>query len=518
MIRNIIAIPCMMKFFISLITFISFFQCLNAQSAEPAFIRDSIDSYIQKGLEDWNLPGLAVVIVKDGKVVLMKGYGVRNIESKKSVDENTLFMIASNTKLFTGSSLAMLEVQGKLSLDDPIRKYFPAYNLYDSSSTRLVSIRDMLSHHIGTKTFEGDFTFWNTSLTREEIMRRMRYLKPPFHFRQEFGYCNSCFLTAGQIIPIVTGESWEQFVQKNFISPLGMNHTLVLSTGVGDQPNVATPYTTSYSDKLNKVPYDNWNNLAPAAAIISNVNDLSHWLFMQLDSGRYGGREIISWEAIQKTRMANSWISSTKLSGYPTHFVGYGLGLFMADYAGRQIYWHTGGAGGMVSNVCFVPEEKLGIAILTNNDNQYFYEDLRYQILDAYLDVPFINRSQQNLDKFLDQATADVDEIKGWKMRVGSNKTDLPLSVYTGEYTNRLYGKINIHRSGNKLIIHYETKPDLSATLDYMDNGEWLLTYNNILYGIFKVKFEITAGHVKSLTTPQNPFVEYDPYVFVKSK
>src|ERR1700722_12289249 len=289
-----------MKNLYSILLFSLLFKVLNAQSSEPAFIRDSLDSYIQKGLKDWNLPGLAVVIVKDGKVVWMKGYGVKDIQTNKPVDENTLFMIASNTKLFTGSSLAMLETQGKISLDDPITKYFPNYRLYDSTSTKLVSIRDMLSHHIGTKTFEGDFTFWNTSLSREEIMRRMRYLKPPFHFRQEFGYCNSCFMTAGQIIPIVTGESWEQFVQKNFIDPLDMNHTMVLSTGVADQPDVAIPYTTSYSDKLNRVPYDNWNNLAPAAAIISNINDLSHWLFMQLDSGQYQGKEIIPWEALQK--------------------------------------------------------------------------------------------------------------------------------------------------------------------------------------------------------------------------
>ena len=507
----------MKKFFCSL-SISLFFKILSAQSPEPAFIRDSMDSYIQKGLKDWNLPGLAVVIVKDGKVVWMKGYGVKDIQTNKPVDENTLFMIASNTKLFTGSSLAMLETQGKISLDDPITKYFPNYRLYDSTSTKLVSIRDMLSHHIGTKTFEGDFTFWNTSLSREEIMRRMRYLKPPFHFRQEFGYCNSCFMTAGQVIPIVTGESWEQFVQKNFIDPLDMNHTMVLSTGVADQPDVAIPYTTSYSDKLNRVPYDNWNNLAPAAAIISNVNDLSHWLFMQLDSGRYRGKEIIAWEALQKTRIANSWVRSIKSPSYPTHFMGYGLGLFMADYAGRQIYWHTGGAGGMVSNVCFVPEENLGIAILTNNDNQYFFEDLRYQILDAYLGVPYVNRSLENLPDFLEQASKDINEINGWKARVKSNKPEMPLSAYTGVYKNTLYGKIRISQSNNQLIIHYETKPDLSATLDYMDKGEWLLTYNNILYGIFQVKFEISGNKVASLTTPQNPFVEYDPYVFLKSQ
>src|SRR5580765_4856746 len=168
-----------MKYLFSLSIVFLLFQNLQAQTAiqqEPAFIRDSLDGYIKKGLIDWNLPGLAIVIVKDGKVVWMKGYGIRDVESKKPVDENTLFMIASNTKLFTGSSLALLETRKKISLDDPITKYFPGYRLYDPSTTQLVTIRDLLCHRIGTKTFEGDFTFWNTALSREEIMHRMRYL------------------------------------------------------------------------------------------------------------------------------------------------------------------------------------------------------------------------------------------------------------------------------------------------------------------------------------------------------
>jgi CubicO group peptidase (beta-lactamase class C family) len=376
----------------------------------------------------------------------------------------------------------------------------------------------MLSHHIGTKTFEGDFTFWNTSLSRDEIMKRMRYLKPHYPFRVKFGYCNSCFLTAGQVIQVVTGDSWEHFVRTNFLTPLAMNQTRILSTGIADQPDVAVPYTTSYSDHLNRVPYDNWNNLAPAASIVSNVNDLSHWLLMQLDSGRFQGKQIISWETVQKTRKANTWIESMKSEKYPTHFMGYGLGLFMSDYAGRQVYWHTGGAGGMVSNVCFVPEEKLGIAILTNNDNQDFFEDLRYQILDAYLGVPWVNRSQQDLPAFLQQSTTDVNEINGWIARVRKNKTEIPLSAYAGTYSNLLYGNIHISVEGSLLEIHYDIKPDLSATLDYMDNGEWLMRYNNILYGIFKVKFDLSGSKVKSITTPQNPFVEYDPYVFTKTE
>ncbi|HEY0356309.1 MAG TPA: serine hydrolase domain-containing protein, partial [Flavisolibacter sp.] len=406
------------------------FQLTMAQA--PAFISDSLDNYIQQGLKDWDIPGLSIVIVKDGKVVVMKGYGVRDFETKKPVDENTLFMIASNTKLFTGTALALLETRGKLSLNDRIINYFPGFELYDSVSTGMVTIRDMLTHRIGTKTYQGDFTFWNTSLTRKEIMDKMKLLQPSRIFRQDYGYCNSCYMTAGEVIPKVTGRQWEDFVADSITRPLEMNSTLVLSTGIEKQANVATPYTTSYSNTLKRVPYDNWNNMAASASIVSNVNDLSHWLMMQLDSGRYQEKTILPWTVLQKTRDVNIITNSRKSPVYPMHFRGYGLGLNVGDYNGRQVYWHTGGAGGMVSNVCFIPEENLGIAILTNNDNQGFFELLRYQVMDAYLGAPYVNRSQQQLTAFKKGMQEQVNEIAQWKSRIKGNQPELPVASYAG--------------------------------------------------------------------------------------
>ena len=485
-------------------------------SQTPPFITDSLDSYVEKGLKDWNLPGLSIVVVKDGKIVVMKGYGVRDTNTKQPVDVNTLFMIASNTKLFTGTALALLEYRNKLSLNDKITKYFPDYKLYEKTSTELVTIKDMLCHRIGTKTFQGDFTFWNSLLTRSEIMSRMRYLKPVGPFRQDFGYCNSCFMTAGQVIPKVTGRQWEDFVHDSIVAPLQMNNTYVLSTGIAERMDVATPYTTSFTNKLRRVPYDNWNNLAPAAAIVSNVNDLSHWLLLQLDSGRYNNNRVLPFAVLQRTRDLNIVTGSRKSSLFPIHIRGYGLGLFCADYNGRQIYWHTGGAGGMVSNVCFVPEEKLGIAILTNNDNQNFFEALRYQVLDAYLGVAYINRSQQQLTGFRKDMDDQVKEIEGWRSRVKGNKPTLAFPDYAGVYTHELYGTISITQKGNQLLIKFNTHNDLTATLDYMDKDEWLLQYNNIEYGIFIAKFNLANNKVQSVKIKVNDFVEFDPYLFIK--
>ncbi|HUC82129.1 MAG TPA: serine hydrolase, partial [Flavisolibacter sp.] len=276
------------------------------------------------------------------------------------------------------------------------------------------------------------------------------------------------------------------------------------------------PYTTAYTGTLKQVPYDNWNNLAPAASIISNVTDLSKWLLMQLDSGRLNGNRILPWTVLQKTRDVNIVTGSRKSSLLPMHFRGYGLGLFAADYNGRQIYWHTGGAGGMVSNVCFVPEEKLGIAILTNNDNQSFFEALRYQLLDAFLGVPYVDRSLQQLGGAKKELEQQLREIEGWRARVKGTRPALPASAYAGVYTNELNGNITISQVGNDLKLQFATKPDLAATLRYMDNDEWLMEYNNIEYGIFSVKFDVQGGKVKSITTKQNEFVEYDPYTFIK--
>jgi CubicO group peptidase (beta-lactamase class C family) len=500
--HSIFLVPCSLFFL---------FSC-----SQSSFVSDSIDAYIQKGLKDWQLPGLAIVIVKDGKVVLMKGYGVKDITTNDPVDENTLFFIASNSKLFTGTAIAQLDYQKKLSLNDKITKYFPDYRLYDTISTELVTIRDMLCHRIGTKTFQGDFTFWNTKLNSKEIMMRMRYLKPINPFRQEYGYCNSCFLTAGEVIPKVTGRSWAQYVTDSILVPLQMTGSFASSNDMPRHPNKATPYTTSYTNKLAKVPYDKWDNLGPAASIISNVNDLSHWLLFQLDSGKYNGKRMMPWAVLQRTRDVNIINSSRKSALFPTHFRGYGLGVSSADYNGRQIYWHTGGAAGMVSNVCFVPEERLGIAILTNNDNQNFFEALRYQVLDAFLGMPYADRSKQMLEGFNRGMYEQVKEIEGWRARVTGNKPTLSLELYAGTYTNQLYGEITIAAKDNKLHISFLTHPDLTATLSYMDNGDWLTEYNNIEYGIYKTKFAIQNGKVVSAEIKVNDFVEYDPYTFIK--
>ena len=491
---------------------------LSSFSQTPSFITDSLENYIKKGMKQWQIPGLSIVIVKDGKVVLMKGYGVKEMGKSDPVDENTLFMIASNSKLFTATSLAKLEFEKKISLDDKVTKYIPWYKLYDPNVTSLVTIRDLLSHHLGTKTFQGDFTFWNASMPRDSVIWKMRTLIPTNIFRTEYGYCNSGYVTAGKILETVTGTTWENYIEENFLKPIGMNNTYPLTAGMKERKNVAVPHTNSFS-ALTVIPFDAIDDMAPAGSMVSNVNDLSKWLLLQLDSGKQNSKQIIPWQAMIKTRDINTVTNSRKSLFYPSHFVGYGMGLFIRDYNGRMVYWHTGGADGFVSNTCLVPEEKLGIAILTNNDNQNFFEALRYQILDAYLGVSFTDRSNFQWG-FQLQAMAQIKkDLKEMDDKVQlKNTPSLPLESFAGEYNNTVYGKISIAKDGNNLKIYFSHHPKLTAKLEYMGDYKFRTTYSNISYGIFPSIFVIKDGKVESVEIKVNDFLEFDSYTFTKNK
>jgi CubicO group peptidase (beta-lactamase class C family) len=484
----------------------------------PAFIKDSLASYVQRGLRLWNIPGLAVTVVKDGQVVVAQGFGTKALGKADPVDANTLFMIASNSKLFTGTALAQLEEEKKLRLDDPVRRYLPNFRLYDSTSTRLATIRDVLSHRLGTKTFQGDFTFWDSNLSRTEIVEKMRYLKPTRPFRQDYGYCNSGFLTAGEIIPVVSGGlKWEDFVQQRILTPLGMSRTSPLTAGFGQRPNVALPYTTTYSATPTLLPFDEIDNLGPATSLTSCVSDLSHWLQFQLDSGKYQGQRVLPWATLRRTREGNTIVTTTKSPIFPNHFRIYGLGVYSADYAARQVYWHTGGANGFVTNVCFVPEERLGLAVLTNQDNQTFFEALRYQILDAYLGVPYVDRSRQlyTISHPGDLATyktvADLAQRVAQKKKPTRNVKD-----YAGSYQNPVYGPVTVEAKGRQLLIRFSHHPNLTATLDYLDGDTFRATYSNPAYGIYPATFTLENGQVKTMDIKMNEFLEQDSYLFTK--
>lgn len=481
------------------------------------FISDSLDNYINRALTNWRIPGAAVCIVKDNKVVLMKGYGIKELGLNNKVDENTLFMIGSNTKAFTATALAMLQAQGKLSLDDKVTKYLPEFKLENKFAGEEAVVRDLLCHRIGFRTFQGDFTFYNTDLTREQVIQKMSLVKAAYPFRTKWGYTNSAFLTAGQIIPKITGKQWEIYVRENIFAPLGMMNTLALSADIPKSLNRTVPHTL-VNGQLTAIPYCQIDGLAPCGSVSSSVNDMSKWVLMQLNDGKVGQRQVIPASAIEATRQPQDYVGSiTYLSGEMSYEL-YGLGWFLQTYDDRQIVSHTGGVNGYVSSVTLVPKEHLGIVILTNTDANNFYEAMKWDIIDAYLKQPFRDYNQRYLNHFKANQQKENTEDKKLRDTVALNRLPaLSATQYTGKYINELYGTMTVTQGmGNDLEMRFEHHPKMYAHLQPLGGNRFYVAFSDPVLGKAVFPFTVVNGKVTGVRVKVADFVEYDPYDFKK--
>jgi CubicO group peptidase (beta-lactamase class C family) len=487
----------------------------------PSFLKDSLDSYVTRGLADWSVPGLAVCVIKNGKVVLMKGYGVKELGTNDAVNENTLFMIGSNTKAFTASALAMLDVEnqatGKFSLDDKVTKWLPEFKLENKAAGEQAIIRDLLCHRIGFQTFQGDFTYWTSDLSRKEVIGKMGLIKAKYPFRTKWGYTNAAFVTAGEIIPKVTGMQWEDFIKEKIFTPLGMNNTLALSKDFPSAANKCLPHTMA-DGKLIKIPICLIDNLAPAGSISSSVNDMSHWVMMQLDNGKYNGRQVIPETAIAQTRTPASILGNGGTLYNKGHFSLYGLGWLMEEYCGRKVVSHTGGVNGFVTGVTLIPEEKLGIIVFTNTDQNSFFDALKWEIMDAYFGNPYRNYSQAYLGFTNQQLSEDQKKDNMLKDSVLLHlKTDLPATAYTGKYVNDVYGNMNVVQEGGELRMKFSHHPNMYATLESLGGNRFYARFSDPEFSKAIFPFQVENGKVKSVTVKVADFVEYTPYEFIKT-
>lgn len=484
--------------------------------AQPTFIKDSLDAHITKALKLWQVPGAAVAIVKDGKVVHLKGYGFADVATKTPVDENTLFMIGSNTKVFTATALTMLEQQKKLSLDDKVTKWIPYFKLNDPLASDAATVRDLLCHRIGFETFQGDFTYWASNLTRQEVIKKMAFVKAPYGFRTKWGYCNAAFTTAGEVIPAVTQTSWEDFIRTNILQPLKMNRTQMLARDLPKASNRALPYTI-IDGKLTPIELAQIDNLAPAGTIASSVKDMVNWVMTQIDMGKFEGNQIIPAEAIAATRVPHTIVGMDPGEKRNTHFYLYGLGLDINDRAGKIVVSHTGGVDGFLSSVMIVPEEKLGIVILTNTDQNSFFQDITKEIRDSYLNLPYRGYTYQSLKNNRQQKLEEKKQLDSLKNLINpKNKPALPLASYAGSYANELYGDISIVLEKGSLVIRFSHHPQLTGKLDALKDNTFLCTYSSPTYGIKTFPFYVKEGKVTGFTLTVNDFVEFTPYEFVK--
>lgn len=491
----------------------------NAQTDTiPSFVKDSIDTYIEKALTDWQIPGVSVAIIKNGKIVLMKGYGIKEIGKPDKVDENTLFMIGSNTKAFTATALAMLEAEKKLTLDDKVQKWLPDFKLYDPWVAKEANLRDLLSHRLGFETFQGDFMYFDSDLTKEEVFEKFSKVKPMHSYRSTWGYTNAAFGVAGEVIKAASGKSWAEYLKEKIFLPLGMNDTKALCPEIATALNKASAHTIE-DGAIKKIPYGKIDNIGPAGAISSSANDMSKWVMAQLANGRLNDKTVIPSRAISQTWFPHSIMGNGGHMYNKGHFALYGLGWFLEEYSGRKIVSHTGGVNGFVTSVTLIPEEKLGIIVLTNTDQNNFYESLKWEIADAYLGNPYRNYSKAHKTMMNAQEKQMASLLQKKRDTAATNpKPALELNQYAGEYRHPVYGKMNITLEKGKLIARFEHHSGRYATVEPLGGNRFLSTFNEVIYGTKVWPFTLENGKVKSVTVTVADFVEYTPYEFEKIK
>jgi CubicO group peptidase (beta-lactamase class C family) len=452
---------------------------LAAQRADVA----ALDAYFAEAQRAWPVPGLSVAIVKDGRIVLEKGYGVRDIRGAEPVDEHTLYAIASNSKAFTAAALAQQVDAGTLSWDDRVLDHLPWFRLYEDYVTQEMRVRDLLSHRSGLGTFSGDLLWYGTPYSAEEVVRRARFLPQAFPFRSGYGYSNLMFIAAGEVLRKVSGQDWHDYVEEHFFTPLGMTRSVTSTNDLPGKEDVATPHKY-WGGENHAIEWYNWDAMGAAGGIVSSVHDMAQWLTAQLAGGELGGARLFGSE-----RQREMWsvqnpqaVSAAYQARYPsTHFRGYGMGWSLNDYLGRKVISHGGGYDGMYSQVALVPEEGLGVVVLTNAMTDVAGA-LVYRVLDAYLGGEPRDWAGEALPRWKESRTAFEARQEAFEQnRIPGTEPSLPLEKYEGTYGGDLYGDATVTLEGESLVLRLLPNPDLVADLEHLHYDTFLIRWRKDL-------------------------------------
>ncbi len=445
---------------------------LVGQSLPPA----DLDAWVARAMKEFEVPGIALAIVKDDSVVLARSYGVRRLGESGPVDEHTLFGIASNSKAFTAAAIAMLVDEGKISWDDPVQKHLPSFQLFDPWVARELTVRDLLCHRSGLGLGAGDLLFWpDTDVTRDQVVAAARFIRPASSLRSRYAYNNLMFVVAGQVVEAVSGISWDDFVRQRIFVPLGMTETRITSLGFRPGDNFALPHSRGWRlvGQLLPIPPTRDDTWAAAAGIKSNITDLPKWVMAQLNGGKLeGDRRLWSEAAAREMWAAQTVVNISEppdpLKATKANFAAYGLGWGLRDYQGRKVVSHTGGLTGMVTTVSLMPEEKLGIIVLTNQEEGGAFSSIVYHIWDHYLHLPatdWISAYRASRNEQL--ARAAEAEKKQEAERAGGTRPSLDLAAYAGEYLDAWYGKATITVEGGRLVLRMTHTPAMAGDLEH---------------------------------------------------
>lgn len=441
-----------MKFILSAFVLFFFIAPTQAQTID-AKVKE-FDAYVEKSRNLFQVPGMAVAVVKDGKVVLKKGYGVKQLGTSNAVDAQTLFACASTTKAMTATCMAMLVDEGKVKWDDPVINYLPDFQLYDVHVTRELKIRDLFTHNSGVGN--ADF-FWSImNVSSDEVLSKMNMVKPSYSLRSGFIYQNIFYLYAGKVIEKVSGQPWEEFIQKRIFQPLGMTRTFPMQKMVND-PNQAKPHYL-IENKITVIKSTNADVIGPAGSVWSCADDMGKWALCMLDSSKYASGRLVKpsmWKELFRPQVI---VSEDEF--YPTakltkpNWMTYSLGWFQQDYQGKKVNYHTGSLAGEIAIHGQLPDSKLAVYVFGNYDHAEVRHALMFKAFDLFGTGGTRDWSSEFHALYGNfQAGADKAEKAFEAARVTTTKPSLPLDEYTGKYTDPLYGEVIITRENDDLIM-----------------------------------------------------------------
>ncbi len=455
----------------------------NAQVISSA----QIDSLAELTLKTFDVPGIAVALVKDGKIIHAKGYGVRSLNNKLPVDENTLFGIASNSKAFTAAALGMMVDEGKLKWDDKVIDHIPTFRMYDPYVTDAFTVRDLLTHRSGLGLGAGDLMFFpdGNKFTKEEMISNIRYLKQVSGFRTQYDYDNNMYIVAGEVLARVSGMSWEDFIEQKIMQPIGFTTSKASWGRVHNNPNIIDAHVP-FNGKVQAIAHDWSENANAAGGIMSNLTDLSKWVILQMNNGKYG--EGLSKKLFSEEVHDEMWAPQTiiRVGGpgqYNTHYASYGLGWFLNDVKGYKQVSHTGGLLGTVTQITLLPELQLGIIVLTNQQSGAAFTAITNTIKDSYFGIIGKDRVKQYHDNVVKGET-DAKKITDgiWKAIDSTqkvNKVKPITSLFTGTYTDKWFGDVYITEKEGSIWFGSEKSPRLTGQMLPYKGSTWIVKWND---------------------------------------
>ncbi len=444
-------------------------------AAQPAPL-EGLDEWVERAMADWGIPGLGLAVVKDGEVVLARGYGELGLEDPRPVDEHTLFGIASVSKGFTAAALALLVDDGLITWDDPVADHLPGFRLYDPGVTASVTIRDLLSHRVGVGRMTGNRLRWLPSRDRSELVHRVRHLEPEQGFREGYVYSNVMYMVAGEIVEAVTGTSWDDFVEERLFGPLGMERSNTSITRIAEGENAAWPHQ-EIEGAVVPIPRRNFDAVGPAASINSSVAELTAWLQVHLGTpGEFAGRQVISESSTRELHRAQVGLPGGGLTG---SLEAYGMGFRLGYYEGLLTSQHGGATDGMNTNMVLVPELDLGIIVTTNTFNTLM-NAIANRVIDRYLEIPDRDWHAAYHGAFLDRR----GEVQGIRDRMHEAREEgtspsLPLARYAGDYYDSLYADARVEVEAGELVLTFWDDPDMVADLEHWHHDTFRAIWRN---------------------------------------